>query len=342
MYEAKYGSDTSLDRPHVSGTNHHATRNRHEGDNIIMNILHMKYAVEVARLGSLNKAAETLIIAQPNISRSIKELEADLGITIFNRSAKGMVLTPEGEEFISYAQSILKQIDEVEMLYKQGSTKKQKFSISVPRAGYISAAFAEFSKSVSADPAEIFYKETNSQGTINAVLNNDYKLGIIRYAENYDGFFKSMLEEKGLAYEMVAEFSYTLIMSRDNPLAVKDEIRFDDLAPYIEIAHADPYVPTLPLSKVVKDELPDNISRRIFVFERASQYDLLSENPETFMWISPAPQKVLDRYGLVQRACAENKKIYKDVLIYREGYKLSKLDKQFITELCESRRKHLK
>ena len=307
-----------------------------------MNILHMKYAVEVARLGSLNKAAETLIIAQPNISRSIKELEADLGITIFNRSAKGMVLTPEGEEFISYAQSILKQIDEVEMLYKQGSTKKQKFSISVPRAGYISAAFAEFSKSIGVDPAEIFYKETNSQSTINTVLNNDYKLGIIRYAENYDGFFKSMLEEKGLAYEMVAEFSYTLIMSRDNPLAVKDEIRFDDLAPYIEIAHADPYVPTLPLSKVIKDELPDNVERRIFVFERASQYDLLSENPETFMWISPAPQKVLDRYGLVQRACAENKKIYKDVLIYREGYKLSKLDKQFITELCESRRKHLK
>ena len=307
-----------------------------------MNILHMKYAVEVARLGSLNKAAETLIIAQPNISRSIKELEADLGITIFNRSAKGMVLTPEGEEFISYAQSILKQIDEVEMLYKQGSTKKQKFSISVPRAGYISAAFAEFSKSIGVDPAEIFYKETNSQSTINTVLNNDYKLGIIRYAENYDGFFKSMLEEKGLAYEMVAEFSYTLIMSRDNPLAVKDEIRFDDLAPYIEIAHADPYVPTLPLSKVIKDELPDSVSRRIFVFERASQYDLLSENPETFMWISPAPQKVLDRYGLIQKNCAENKTKYKDVLIYREGYKLSKLDKLFITELCESRRKHLK
>ena len=83
-----------------------------------MNILHMKYAVEVAKLGSLNKAAEALLIAQPNISRSIKELEADLGISIFNRSAKGMELTPEGEEFIGYAQSILKQIDEVEMVYK--------------------------------------------------------------------------------------------------------------------------------------------------------------------------------------------------------------------------------
>jgi len=307
-----------------------------------MNILHMKYAVEVAKAGSLNKAADALFIAQPNISRSIKELEAHLGITIFDRSAKGMVLTPEGEEFISYAQNILKQIDDVENLYRQGSSQKQKFSVSVPRACYISDAFAEFSKCLSDDPAEIFYKETNSQRTIKNVLDKDYKLGIIRYAENYDKFFKSMLEEKGLSYEMIAEFSYLLIMSRDNPLAGKEEITFDDLSPYIEIAHADPYVPSLPLSKVVKDELPDNINRRIFIFERASQFDLLSENPDTFMWVSPASQKILDRYGLVQKKCIDNKKIYKDVLIYRNGYKLTKLDKQFITELCGSKRKYLK
>lgn len=306
-----------------------------------MNILHMKYAVEVARLGSLSKASETLIIAQPNISRSIKELEADLGITIFNRSAKGMVLTPEGEEFINYAQSILKQIDEVDMLYKHGAPKKQKFSVSVPRACYISAAFAEFSKCLSDDPAEIFYKETNSQRTINNVLNRDYKLGIIRYAENYDRAFKEMLEEKGLSYEMISEFSYVLLMSRDNPLASRETVVSDDLVPYIEIAHADPYVPSMPLSKVVKEELRDSIQRRIFIFERASQFDLLSENPETFMWVSPAPSEVLDRYGLVQKKCEDNKKIYKDVLIFRNGYKLSPLDKQFITELCESKRKYL-
>lgn len=302
----------------------------------------MKYAVEVARLGSLNKAAEALLIAQPNISRSIKELEADLGITIFTRSAKGMVLTPEGEEFITYAKSILKQIDEVEGYYRQASHKKQTFSISVPRACYISDAFANFSKHITEEPAEIFYKETNSQRTINNVLNNDYKLGIIRYAENYDKYFKSMLDEKGLSYELVSEFSYLLIMSAKNPLSSKEEITFDDLSPYIEIAHADPYVPSMPLSKVVKEELPDNIDRRIFIFERASQFDLLSENPDTFMWVSPASQKILDRYGLVQRKCVDNKKIYKDVLIYKSTYKLSALDKSFITALCESKRKYLK
>ncbi len=306
-----------------------------------MNILHMKYAVEVARVGSLNKASETLLIAQPNLSRSIKELEADLGITIFDRTAKGMFLTPDGETFIGYAKDILKQIDQVDSMYKNGIVKKQKFSISVPRACYISDAFAQFSKFLTDEPAEIFYKETNSQRTINNILNHDYNLGIIRYAENYDKYFKSMLEEKGLTYEMVTEFTYSLIMSANNPLAQKENITYDDLKGYIEIAHADPYVPSLPLAKVVKEELPDNIDRRIFIFERASQFDLLSENPETFMWVSSAPKKVLERYNLVQKKCGDNKKVYKDLLIYQKGYKLTKIDKQFITELCESKRKHI-
>ena len=306
-----------------------------------MNLLHMKHAWEVAKAGSLSKASEVLLIAAPNISRSIKELEADLGISIFDRTQNGMKLTPEGEEFINFAKGILGQIDEVEKFYKAGAPKKQKFSISVPRACYISEAFANFSKSLSKDAAEVFYKETNSQRTIHNMLNHDYKLGIIRYAENYDKYFKAMLEEKGFQYELVTEFTYSLIMSADNPLANKEEITFDDLVDYVEIAHADPYVPSMPLSKVVKEELPDNIDRRIFIFERASQFDLLSLNPETFMWVSPAPKSLLERYNLVQRKCADNKKVYKDVLIYKNGYKLSKLDRQFITELCESKRKYL-
>jgi len=306
-----------------------------------LNLLHMKYALEVAKSGSINKAAEVLMVAAPNVSRSIKELETDFGITIFERTQNGTKLTPEGEEFINYAKGVLRQIDEIERFYKTGAPKKQKFSISVPRACYISEAFALFSKSLSKEAAEVFYKETNSQRTIHNMTEHDYKLGIIRYAENYDKYFKSMLEEKGFQYELVTEFTYSLIMSAENPLAKKEVITFDDLTDYIEIAHADPYVPSMPLSKVVKEELPDNIDRRIFIFERASQFDLLSLNPETFMWVSPAPQSLLERYNLVLKKCADNKKVYKDVLIYKNGYKLSKLDRQFITELCESKRKHI-
>ena len=306
-----------------------------------MNIMHMKYAYEVARAGSLSKASEILFVAIPNLSRSIKELEADLNITIFDRTAKGMRLTPAGEEFMDYAKRILTQIDQLERLYKDDAPKKQQFSISVPRASYIAEAFAEFSRTIDKEGAELFYKETNSHRTIKNILENDYKLGILRYAENYDVYFKTMLEEKNLNHEMVTEFSYRLVMSREHPLAGKENVTFDDLRDYIEVAHADPYVPSLPLSKVVKEELPDHIDRRIFVFERASQFELLNRNPETFMWVSPLPDSLLERYQLVQKVCAENTRRYKDVLIYRSSYHLTELDRRFITALCAAKRKYL-
>ena len=285
-----------------------------------MNILHLKYAVEVARCGSINKAAEALYMNQPNLSRAIKDLENSLGITIFGRTAKGMYVTPEGEEFLGYARKILRQIDEVESIYKAGVPIKQRFSISVPRASYISEAFAQFSKSLTNEPAELFYKETNAQRVITNILKADYHLGILRYASNYDKYFKEMLTEKGLVWELITEFRYVLAMSKEHPLAKQDEVHFDDLK---------------------QEELPDETERRIFVFERASQFDLMAENHETYMWLSPVPQKLKDRYGLVEKNCPDNKKTYRDLLIYRKDYHLSDLDRRFITELCLAKRQYI-
>lgn len=304
---------------------------------ILMNVLHMKYTVEIARTGSINKASEALLVAQPNLSRAVKELEGSLGIIIFDRSSKGMTLTADGENFVRYAQKILNQIDDLESMYNGCTVNKQRFSISVPRASYISQAFARFTRNLGSEPAELFYKETNSYRAIKNILNEDYKLGIIRYSNTFDRYYEDVLEEKELTGVQVAEFQYRLVMSRDSSLAAKENIRFKDLLPFIEIAHGDPYVPSLPLSVVKKEEFPENISRRIFVFERASQFDLLSENPETYMWVSPLPKELLDRYGLVQRVCYENKKHYKDILIRRKDYRLTALDQCFITEVCASR-----
>lgn len=92
-------------------------------------------------------------------------------------------------------------------------------------------------------------------------------MGILRYASNYDKYFKEMLTEKGLVWELITEFRYVLAMSKEHPLA-KREVLSMDLKPYIELHHADPYVPSLPLSVVKKEELPDETERRIFVFER--------------------------------------------------------------------------
>ncbi len=307
-----------------------------------MNILHMKYAVEVAKSGSINKAAEVLYIAQPNLSRCIKELENDLGITIFNRASTGMTLTPDGEIFVQYATKVLNQIDAIEKLYKADAAKKQRFSISVPRASYIADAFAKFTRRMTDDPAEFYYMETNPLRAINNILNEDYKLGIIRYAADYDKYYKKMLDEKGLSYEVIAEFTYVLIMSRECAIASRPVIRSSDLSSLIELIHGDPYVPSMPLALVKKEEMHEESNRRLILFERGGQFDILTENPETFMWVSPLPTKLLERYNLAQRPCVDNTRIYKDVLIHRKEYHLSELDKQFITELCETRRKYLK
>ena len=304
-----------------------------------MNLLHMKYAIVIAETNSINKAAELLYVGQPTLSRAVKELESSLGVTIFERSAKGMFLTPDGETFIRYAKTVLRQVDAIEEMFQKGRVSKKRFSVSVPRASYIAEAFAAFSKLIGKDTqAEIFYKETNSMRTLRNVLQENYKLGIVRYAENYDKYYKAMMEEKGLEHELITKFRYVLLMSDSSPLAAKENITFDDLKDKIEIAHADPYVPSLPFAQIKKEELPDNSDRRIFVFERASQFELLSQNPETFMWVSSIPQKLLQRYGLTQRICDENRRVYKDVLIYRRDYTLGKLDNLFIEQLVKAKR----
>ena len=225
-----------------------------------MNLLHMKYAVEIAETNSINKAADKLYVGQSALSRAIKELEASLGVTLFERSAKGMLLTADGEIFIRHAKNVLAQIDEIEDMFSGGTISKKHFSVSVPRASYIAEAFAEFSKVIDKDmQAEILYKETNSMRAVKNILQEDYKLGIIRYAENYDKYYKTMMDEKGLDYELITEFRHILIMSSESPLAKKGKITYGDLVDLVEISNPDPYVPSLPLAEVRKEELSEII-----------------------------------------------------------------------------------
>lgn len=308
-----------------------------------MNILHLKYAVEIANTKSISRAAENLYMGQPNLSRAIKELEETLNITIFNRTPKGITITPEGEEFLQYAKRIVNQVDEVEEMYKSGRKPKQLFSACVPRASYIAYAFAEFASGISTDiPADIFYKETNSSRTINNVVKGEYNLGIVRFQTSFERYFKSVFEEKHLNAEIITDFKYILLMSKEHPLAQKKEIKLKDLSPYIEITHADPYVPSLPLIDVKKEELSKYVDKRIFIFERGSQFHLLQTVKSSFMWVSPIPEDLYKKYGLIEKKCTDNEKIYQDVLIYRNGYKLTDLDSDFITAVCNAKRKYIK
>lgn len=303
-----------------------------------MNIMHLKYAVEVEKAKSINKAAENLYMGQPNLSRAIKELEESLGITIFNRTSRGMTITPEGEEFLVHAHSILEQVEAVESMYNTRKNDRKKFRVSVPRASYISYALSLFSKALDTDGAvEVYYKETNSARTITNVLQNDYKLGIIRYQQAFNAYFENMLEEKDLSSQLITEFSYRLLVNRNSTLAKKDKITPEDLSDYIEIAHSDPYVPSLSYMDVMKKELSDYTDKRIYLFERASQFELMAENPMTFMWVSPIQKSLLDRYGLTEIQCDFHNRVYKDVLIYKRGYSFTQLDNMFIEKLGEAR-----
>lgn len=96
-----------------------------------MNLLYLKYAATVADCGSISKAAERLYIDQPNLSRSIKDLETSMGVKLFERSARGMKLTPDGEEFLKYARVILSEVDAMENMFRSGDARKQRFSLSL-------------------------------------------------------------------------------------------------------------------------------------------------------------------------------------------------------------------
>lgn len=308
-----------------------------------MNLLHLKYAVEIEKTKSISRAAENLYMGQPNLSRAIKELEESLNITIFNRTSKGITITPEGEEFLQYATRIINQVEQIEEKYQSGKDiKTQRLSVCAPRASYISYAFAEFSKTIdTSSPADIFYKETNSYRTINSIVRGDYDLGIVRYQNTFEKYFKTMFKEKHLVSEVISDYQYRLVMAKDHPLAGKSVVKTTDLADYIEISHADPYVPSLPLIDVKRSELSKYVDKHIYVFERSSQFVLLETVPNTFMWLSPVPEDLLEKHKLTVKKCDDDQKKYKDVLIYRNGYKLTELDNRFIEKVKAAIEKYL-
>ena len=304
-----------------------------------MNIMHLRYVMEIAKTKSISKAAENLFMSQPNLSRAIKELETSINIEIFERSSKGMILTSKGEEFLHYAKRILNEVDEIENLYSNQKVDKVHFSISVPRSSYIAKAFTEFSRKLEVNGAcELYYKETNALRAIRNILSSHYNLGIIRYLSNFDSYFRLMLKDKGLTFEIVNEFKPIVVMSKYHALAKKEDVMIEDLTSFVEIAHADPYVPDMPLQEVKKIELPETVSKRIFTFERGSQFTLLETIHSTYMWGSRVPKDLLEKHDLIEKEIIDCRKIYKDVLIYKTDYKLSEVDKQFLTELVQQKR----
>lgn len=305
-----------------------------------MNTLHFKYAVEVERTRSITKAAENLYMAQPNLSKAIKELEETLGIEIFERTSKGVTPTKKGAEFLSYAESVLAEIEKMESLSFTENANYQRFNISIPRGSYIAGGITSFIKEMDFDKEiEFNIKETNSLETINTVATGEFNLGVVRYPVSYESYFLDFIREKNLHIEPIWEFEYLALMSKDSELATKTELARGDFDEYVEILHGDNIVPSLHLGdgKRLLREKADKPSKRIYIYERASQMDLLSNIPRTYMWVSPIPDELLKSNGLIQRKCSGSPIMYKDVLTYASGYELTELDKRFIDKLYSSK-----
>lgn len=297
-----------------------------------MNIQYLKYVVEVDKMGSINKAAKNLYMGQPNLSATIKELEKDLGISIFYRSKKGVFPTKEGEKFLVYAKKIISDINQLESLYTANTDSTIRFSIAACRATYITMAVSNFINDLkNKKEMTVNFNETNSLNVIHEVANGNAEIGIIRCQNIHENFFVSFLKSKNLIFEPLWEFKMLLTFSENHPLALKKKIKAEMLKKYIEIIQGDIKIPVEKNNKTINSyqTSPQSIS----VYDRGSHINLLVNVNEAFMWVPILPENILKRNRLTQRECTDLQIITKDILVYSAERKQSNYIKNFISSL---------
>ncbi|SHJ22874.1 LysR family transcriptional regulator [Hespellia stercorisuis] len=298
-----------------------------------MNLTELEYVVEVERSGSISGAAKKLFVAQPNLSKAIKNLEEEFHILIFERTSKGVVTTSEGRVFLQRAKKVLQEV--AVLKGEEQSAEKVRLKVSVPRASYITYAFTKCINEILPDKTgRINFEECSSTKAISNILSLKYGLGVIRYEEKYEEYFQDFLKLKGLSGEILDAFDYRLLVSAESPLAGMDEISGQDLEPCIEIVHGDIKIPGEEYLDLLSEELGhENVGKKIYVYERGSQFDLLTLVPNTYMWVSPMPVKILERYQVVEKRCTCAARNVKDVLIWKSGHKKSEEERLFVATL---------
>ncbi len=276
-----------------------------------MNILHMRYAVEVARAGSINRAAESLLIAQPNLSRSVKELEEDLGIIIFDRSARGMSLTPQGKDFIEKAQRILDEISEVEVYYRSTvaphSCGLEVCGISSP---YIVNAFSRAVASSDGQRMRHKYSISEPEKCLNDVLSGACRLGIVRIESAKTAVLEALAYDKGLKYERISEYRARKLFS---------------------VSHTEDKTQVHCMATLFSENAPQ-VGMSVDTVGECLQ--LLSSDASTFAYCPPIPRKLLDMYSLTEGEFCDG--VYCDVLIYRAACHLNAGEKRFCEYLRSS------
>ena len=197
-----------------------------------LTIQQLRYAVGIANTGSFNKAAEALFISQPSLTMAVQDLEKQIGITVFNRSNRGVTLTPEGEEFIARANELLNHFKSVVARYDEENQKKKRFAVSTQHYSFAVKSFTNMVKKFNIDDYDFALRETKTKEVIDDVTSLRSEIGIIYLSDFNRKYLTYLLKEHDLVFQKLVVCNAYAYMWKNNPLASKPYVTLEDLSQY--------------------------------------------------------------------------------------------------------------
>ena len=196
-----------------------------------MTLQQLKYALTIADCGSMNEAAKQLFISQPSLSETMKELETEIGLDIFLRSNRGIVITPEGEEFLGYARQVTEQFGLLQSKYIDKKVK-EKFSVSTQHYTFAVKAFVETVKQIGMEQYEFAVHETTTISVIENVKNFKSEIGVLYENDFNEKVLNKMFKENGLEFVELFSCDTFVYLWSGHPLAQQDVITMEELDEY--------------------------------------------------------------------------------------------------------------
>ncbi|MDO4519933.1 MAG: LysR family transcriptional regulator [Eubacteriales bacterium] len=197
-----------------------------------MNINQIKYVLEIYRTSSMRAAAEKLFVTQPALSASIRELEQELGITIFERSNRGVSITTEGREFLTYAKKAAAQYEIIEERYLSKDRNKEKFSVSTQHFSFSIKAFANVLRQFSPEKYIFSIYETKTNKVLKHVRDLKSEVGIVSYTEDNEKIIKKLIKEYGLSFFPLMKKDTYVYLWENHELAGRKSISLRELEAY--------------------------------------------------------------------------------------------------------------
>lgn len=196
-----------------------------------MTLQQLKYVVEVADKGSITEAAKSLFVSQPSLSASIRELETETATTIFVRNSRGILLTPDGAEFLGYARQVVQQAALMEDKYIAHSASKQRFSVSAQHYSFTSGAFIELVRAQGGESYEFSLREGKTYDIITDVRTGRSEMGVLYLCSFNEAVISKMLRESNLVFSELFAAKPHIFVGRNNPIAQKMQVSLEDLQP---------------------------------------------------------------------------------------------------------------